>query len=270
MSQVAMKKKSLEESVRGHSSGIIESERRIEVVGEDKFGELLEKYREFSKGTLEFAKITEVLTPEDLNLFLQMIPFVSGESIEDRDTSNFFTSKLLNNSYNAGHNNFVLDFTNQGLSGCGHRLFASKENPLKLMVYGHTIASGQNAENVHFEFNGNDTGWCGYQSVDSKYRIMGNVGYLLGGYSTNCYFLVKGNSGNNCFGFSEGSTLVLEGAVGDNCGTSSKSSTFKTTREENLPKLLDSVVKKIEERPSGNKIIFVNKDGSEEMVRDYS
>ena len=91
-----MKKKSLEESVRGHSSGIIESERRIEVVGESGLKEAISNFKKFLKTRIEvnddgilelqrgsFEGVDYVFSNEEINRFL-----ISTLSLEREDNYN--------------------------------------------------------------------------------------------------------------------------------------------------------------------------------------
>ena len=112
---------------------------------------------------------------------------------------------MIQNSYNAGNNNFYLKPPLvEDLSFLGAYLQGSTEREIIL-------------------------------------QIDGNVGYKCGYLAKNSTFMINGNVGNGCGGYTKSSTFRINGEVEVLCGESAKNSTFKTTKPETLKKLLEYV-----------------------------
>ena len=121
----ALKKKSLEESLNGHTGGTIESERLVEVVGENELRDILDQYKEFLDKNLifnyqgsafdaedvsyAFDLVKRTLTPEEINNFLQLTAICDDHPLYWSNTS-LFLSGLIQESYNDGNSSFDLNF----------------------------------------------------------------------------------------------------------------------------------------------------------------
>jgi hypothetical protein len=103
-------------------------------------------------------------------------------------------------------------------------------------------------EHIEIDVYG-DIGNSGIISKKTTLRIYGSVGRACGEYSQDC-------------------TFELYGDIGRRPGKS-RDCTYKTTEQGTLEELVTSVIDTWQGQPSGNKIIFIHEDGSEELVRHY-
>ena len=148
--ELAMKKKSLEDSLSGHSAGIIDSERRIEVVGEDKFGKLLRKCGDYMNAPSgQILQLSEILTPDELNLFYK-ISIEAFLELGDLQTvrRKRFIDTLIKNSYWAVFNDF--EFMHplnsfEFISG----IKCTEDNPLRIKMQGPSLSAGRKSSFVH-------------------------------------------------------------------------------------------------------------------------
>lgn len=257
--------KGIEGLVEEYAPGVIEEE-KIEVVGVDKFAELLEKYERFlsiipiedkrnfpSDKACQMIRetITETLTPQEINAFLQATS--AYEYLENYSTNTgLFITELIKNSYKQGHDNCYLDtidlpslnFIGYSLNPIDFKLNAT-EKKLVVTIYGDVgNACGAFTQNVVFD-------------------VRGSAGELYGFVSRNSTFRVRVNAGWGCGGCTLDSTFIIEGDVGAKCGDIAHHSTFKTPNQKTLEKLKNTVL-----RNKGNKIIFIHPDGREQIVQD--
>ncbi len=203
--ELAMKKKSLEDSLRGHSAQV-EDEKLVEVVGENRFKELLEKCRKHIFGK-HSSTIDEVLTPVELNTFLHYLATLEGDVENWHQRGDHCINKLIKNSYEAGYNNFV--FHTEGLpqmSLC-HHFKANGNRPLNIEIFGSVSMFGSQFE------HGNS-------------KVYGDVGDNLGINSQNSTYLVEGNAGRGVGVNSYNSCFTIHGNVGDECGYKAKNCLF--------------------------------------------
>jgi len=93
--ELAMKKKSLEDSVRGHSGGVIESEKEVEVKGESPLIKVVQNFEKFLGREIPndipleldeeyFEGIPYILSSNELNAFLQLTPYLIGHENYER------------------------------------------------------------------------------------------------------------------------------------------------------------------------------------------
>ncbi|MBI4453658.1 hypothetical protein HY636_03365 [Candidatus Woesearchaeota archaeon] len=170
---------------------MLDSEDKINVIGENTFGELFREYERYmsEKGKTQknLDDMTGVLTPEDINEFLLTTKRFREYNEYSERTGEFIT-KLIQNSYDAGNNNFGL-------------------NTKKLKT------------------------------------SIGGLGRNLQGYPERIL------------------SLQIDGDVGDECGFRAAYCTFKTSNSRTLNALLEQVP-----LIRGNKIYYINPNGSEEMI----
>lgn len=267
--------KGLDDVLNKHKAQGVDKVREVEVIGDDKFAELFEKYEQFLKGRSFGSKSTEILTPEEINLFLQAT-VVHEEHPSYVIITSLFISKLIQNSYNDGYNDFVLDTELlSSIMGLGYDLNGTEDNPINLTIYGEKV---------------ND---CCFNSSYLNLNIEGNVakfGYYLNNSEVKVYgeVLTLGIIGTN------NTTFDIKGKIGcveeDLVKAGTTYCTFKAYDQESLNVLLrgvpeihtvetemdsdsDGVIlkdKDFDQDPSYNKIIFVHPDGNEETVRFYN
>ena len=244
------KGKGINDVVRGITPGRVEDERRVEVVDENEFSELMDKcfkfvdddnYRHlYDPDKLRASLRGYVLTPSQINYFLQAT--IELESCKGYAHSVCrFMRPLIQNSYDAGHNGFTLNTKDLPLIGSvGWSLKGTEDRLLMLGVEGDAgNILGLGARHACFTLNGNYVG-----------DNLGSTAF----YST--FILNVEDTGKD------------SGFVAGDC-------TFKTPNREVLSKLIDSVSRVDgdifgKRKPSYNKIIFIHPDGTEETVRNYA
>ncbi|MFH1638031.1 MAG: hypothetical protein ABIB71_06405 [Candidatus Woesearchaeota archaeon] len=92
------------------------------------------------------------------------------------------------------------------------------------------------------------------------------LGQLLHGRGNNLLEInVEGSVGDFCgYGAKNIRTLHIDGEVGDHCGFGADNSTFKTPNQQTL-----QLLKKNVENDRGNRIYFINEDGSEKEIKEW-
>jgi len=192
------------------------------------------------------------LTPSEINMFLQMtVKYDSRGCLGD--SPGRFINELIIQSYHAGHTNFEFNthILTEKIHELGVGIGVNKKRPIRIDVNGDV---------------GNE---CGIFAGNINLNISGNVGSKFGHKSCNSLFNVQGNAGE-LFGYgSEKSEFVLTGTSDPRyCGTGAISSIFKTPNRKTLNQFLGCISGEYDHHP-GNRIVFIHKDGTEEIVRDY-
>ena len=246
------KGKGIDGLLRGITPGNLETERKVEVVGENNFSELLNFYgMALTAGRppaalyeiLEINNIQTVLDPASINAVLQATVQYEACQYYPSQTSSV-VNELIRRSYAAGNQKFILNTRGlPDMPGLASLLVSVKERQIMLDVYG----------NVGPLF--------GKKSLFSVLNVHGVAGDKLGWAARNTEF------------------SVTEG-LGEQSGFYARDCTFKTPNEEVLEKFVESVAPVmyckfndfLEETniPSRNRIIFINSDRTEEVVKDYA
>ena len=173
------KGKGIEGLFEGFTAGKPEEEKPIEVA-EGRFQELREKYEKFLDAKItpwndmddERRKITDLLMPEDINKFLQItIQYEQHRQYCWR--TGYFISRLVQNSYTAGHNEFILDTTAlKEIDYLGSRLEGTKERPIELTIKGNAGSNfGFWSKDATFNIIGNARDYCGWGVENSTFKI---------------------------------------------------------------------------------------------------
>ncbi|MBI4453656.1 hypothetical protein HY636_03355 [Candidatus Woesearchaeota archaeon] len=211
----------LDDLIRRHTAQKPEKRREIKVSRNrsNKLKSLLRTYEQYltieGVPQLEFVRKNlenkMVLTPLEINAFLQMTLESEGREKDYMiEGAGMFISTLIQNSYNARHNHFVLDTSNlRGkIDKLGWFIKGSSKRLINIKVFGDL---------------GNDCFDEGkYLSVD----IYGNVG---SGYATNVKYSslkIDGNAGEWCCSNAEYSSVIINGNAKDKCGHNAKASFF--------------------------------------------
>ena len=204
------KGKGIEGLFEGFAAGKPEEEKKIEVV-EGVFQGLMERYErilemKYAERKNQLDKITDILTPAEINTFLQMT--IRHEQHEEYClTTREIISELIQKSYDAGHNDFMLDTTAlKEIYYIGSNLEGTEERPIEITITGNT------------------GDWCGCLSKHLTYKI-------------------TGNTGGECGYGSKNSTFEISGNTGEGCGKYSTFSTYKTPNRKTLQKMLKDVPK---------------------------
>lgn len=134
--------------------------------------------------------LDEILSDMDSLTPDQILEF---SKVDSSPLMNSYLSKLIQKSYNAGHNDFRVDSGSDILSIGG--LNGTPENILKLTL----------SDNVSTFFGDN----CSY----SNFLILGNAGYGLGNESNNCLYRVAGQIKGGCFIHANDCMLVCDDII---------------------------------------------------------
>lgn len=249
MIRVAAIKKTggIEGLVRNYTPGRVEVEGTI--TGTD-FGPLYEKYvaclqrKEIDDEFLStFSTVSEVLTPAEINAFLH-----GTIQYEDHHNYLFHTgyiiSRLLQNSYTAGYNNFRLDMIHPFCS-IASEIQGTPEKPLTLTLFGDVGDDcGGSSKNIAVTVHGSVGEECFNGSEDSSFMLYGTVGILFAHGAKNCTF-----------------TLYFQKRkrIGSGFGNDSENCTFKTTDFDKAKWMYGNVLDE-------NKVYFI--DGDKEKLID--
>ncbi len=182
-------------------------------------------------------QVKEILTPTELAVFLQSTMLHEEDENYARATGLFLTV-LIQNSYRAGGNNFILPFHNlPAPEDVGLFLRGDGENPIVITLQGTGQSVGNFSQNVVYKIEGN-----------AKYRF---------GQKTNATYIIT----RNLISFS--------------CHQEAAGVTFKVYKKKALQKLLkitrdqNPEIPPYPEVPEGNRIYFVKTTGEEVIMRDF-
>ena len=169
------KGKGIEDLFKGFIPVKPEELKEIEVA-EGRFQGLMGEYERFLDmecGDLDnrLNKITDILTPTDINLFLQTT--IRHEQHKNYDwATGHFISELIQNSYDAGHNDFTLSTTAlKRIHNLGSYLEGTKKRPLEITIKGNIgYSCGCSAKNAAFNIKGNARDSCGFCAENSTFK----------------------------------------------------------------------------------------------------
>ena len=182
----------------------LKEEASLEIPGLE---DLLEKFKKVLKFNLDredlednkeldeiIDSISDILTPNKISLFIE-------ETKKIKDKMNYYTlssnviTKLIQNSYDAGHNGFLFftDSSNEILGFCA-LLKGTKEKPIEVIVNGSVDQSfGVHADYVMFKIHGNAKEWLGQGSKSSSFEVHGDVENDCAHAAYYSSFDIKGN-----------------------------------------------------------------------------
>ena len=263
----------IEDLFRGFAAGKPEEEKLIKVVGESAFKRLMAQYIGFIgfrdyEGEPPIRLITSLmldsLTPEQINAFLQTTSRYEQYKGYCWGTGRFI-SAMVQKSYDAGHNRFHLNTTAlQEINLLYNQLKGRPDEPIQVTHTGNIGEHcGDKACYLIIDIRGDTGDACGVEVYNSMFNIRGNTGDWYGSKSNFSTFNITGDTGDQCGDLSGKSTFNITGDTGLRCGQASINSTFKTPNRKTLEKMLKDVSKY-------NRVIFINPDGTEEIVRDYA
>ena len=179
------------EFLAGYEPGQLEETRKVQTVGSG-LSELMRKYElELDRFELFLevynSNITEVLTPSEINSFLQTTQQFGGHQNYSWCTGRIL-SILLQNSYNKGYNHFNLETINlPRISGIGY-LIGKEENHLVLSVQGDVGNVGRRIQYSIFTINGVVEGGFGAHALNSTFIFNGPNRGDLGFGAEDCTF----------------------------------------------------------------------------------
>ncbi len=205
--------------------------------------------------TQEENHVDEVLTPREINAFLQVTPHYCDRDYTE--STGLFISRLIQNSYKAGHNDFLLDTqTLPQIDNLGCYLKGKYNDRISICVIGD-VGNSSATKASYLDLT-----------------IQGNASYLLGKFSSHTDITVHGDVGS-IFEMVDQCCCFIEGKLNTSHSTiMAFESVFKTNNPDTLQHLLRMVSKKSghydEEickwAPTKNKIVFVHPKGEEEKA----
>ena len=138
------KSKGIDTLVSGYSPQKVEEEKRTSTEGNSKLADLMRRFEDFLHEWYphrpESILPKEVLLPATLSVFSSMITKYENNPFYENDSGRFLNS-LIQNSYDAGYNNFQLE-TRNNLLGLGTHLQGDSHRPLLLELTGKTECTG--------------------------------------------------------------------------------------------------------------------------------
>ncbi len=136
-------------------------------------------------------------------------------------------TKLIQDSYNHGNNNFYSNFGENGCSDLGEGLSGTQDRPLVLTVGGKSFYSSfSQLENVKVHIHGSVSISC-YPIKNSSIEVHGNADREFGRESKKSTFIIHGNVGEDCGYRSSKCDFTIYGNTGDLPGNLAWKSKFR-------------------------------------------
>ncbi len=232
---------------------LVEPPSPIVVVGEDKFGAVLENYLCFLdeydwlvtyRSEIRQLKdaITAVLHPEEINQFLQLTTLYSDHE-RWRNNTGIYVTKLLENSVKAGNKEFIFDATTlpRKINFLASDLYFKKKG-VKLIIHGDVgDYCGHNIDFLDLSVYGNAKTGFGGGARKSRLYCSGNVGGLCGTVAKNSFIEIEGHVGEDYGQGARDTTFVFRSTVENTHMFSEDRAaidcTFKTPNNETFQKL---------------------------------
>jgi len=138
-----------------------------------------------------------------------------------------YLSKIIQISYDAGNNDFVLNTGDYFIRNLGFKLNGKEKNPIKLTIQGNTgDKCGTGVIHSEFSITGITRDSCGWGAKYSKFSMEGNVGDWCGTDAKFSGFSVKGSVGGSFGRHAEYSEFSVVCDTGDLCGDDARYSNF--------------------------------------------
>ena len=198
---------SFNDFLAGYKADELEEVRKVQTVGTD-FSELMRKYERLLDEPTpyldemintsyrdemilifsHFHKITTILTPAEINSFLQTTQQYADHRYYHR--TGLVISSLINNSYSSGYNGFSINTTEDlpRINFVMNNIIGKETNPLLISVQGNIgYYVGYRTQYSAFTFNGS-VGECGDEAQNSTFLFNGEAGLCSGRGAKNCTF----------------------------------------------------------------------------------
>ena len=213
------------------------------------------------------SEIDEILTPEHINRLLPKIRGIHEEITSKYKTGSFF-SKLIQNSYDAGYNNFIINTLLEGINGLGNETKGTKDNPIKIKIFGNTGDScGISAEYCNFEIHGNVDQWFGTHARNSDFKIYGNVKCWCASHARDSNFYIQGDVEDNFGMDAKSCNLEVKGKIGPWDELRAKDSTLTTYDQETYNKIVRKLRAALNiHNHKGNTAILKDQQGNIESI----
>ena len=212
--------------------------------------------------------VTEILPPAMINGFVQLVPpYISSTS--KRDLSRFLTH-LIQQSYDAGYNQFYLDTTDvEKLQGLGATLKGKSKRPLEINVDGPISDYFlNNAKKVVATLKTqSEPMFTGHRAKKIHLTITGPAGVHTGVHADYSSFVIQGEPSVDHAGYGLGMDARFSSFRLESFGTKKYwpfgevAFPFGCTFKTNTPETMDNILQYL---PLGNRAIFIHPDGTEE------
>jgi len=187
---------SFNDFIGGYKLGELEEVKKAQTVGTD-FSELMRKYEtvldthipDEANFVLHSPNITEVLTSDEINSFLQVTQKYEDHIDYFWKTGLMFSS-LIQNSYNNGYNGFRLNTTLlPGIDFMGSYIVGEEKNPIDVTILGNgALGVGYEANYSMFTINGDAGNGCGLYARFSSFTFNGRVNFISRLEMSHCTF----------------------------------------------------------------------------------
>jgi hypothetical protein len=200
----------------GYTAVDVETQRDVNTTQSENIFLALDEFKQQYEKHDFPADITSnlTLTPEEILAFSLIYQMPEREITEGIEGA--YISRLIQNSYNNGHNNFAIErYDGLVQDNVAERLIGSEDNPIRLTVdcdIGHLF--GVSSEYLIAEINGNTKSLFGFKSKYLDVNVNGNCGRSFGQDSHNLNAKVTENvwsMGNNSYylNFEVGGDLIF-------------------------------------------------------------
>jgi hypothetical protein len=265
--------KGIDDVLSSITPGEVEEQQQVHVEGDNYFATAAEKYAAFSQTSFpswEFHKcleklretVSEVLTPTEMQAFLLATTIYDDCERYERKTG-VFVSQLLQNSYDAGHNEFVLNTRSlpRGLEFLGYNLRGTEERPIKVEVLGDVGDDcARNTVHLTMTFHDNVRDSCARASEYFTGTFRVKVGRDCGYRSAHFNGVFEDFVEMYCARESRDFIGVFHGDIECFFARDSVGGTYKTTSEQLLEKLKREI-------STENTLVYIKTDKTEVVVR---
>ena len=193
-----------------------------------KVYEGIEDKHDFYQNNQQISKLESiVLNRGQINLFLQKIIKQYPRDRISNKVTGVYLSKLIGDSYSAGHNDFVLNTCNTRIEDLCYNILGTKEKPIQIRIDGDVgTYCGRDAQHCFFNNKGG-IGWaCGSNARHCTFNNEDGVGDMCGVDAQYCIFNNNGLIGKMCGFNAKQCKFNNEGDVGDMCGSEAKQCMF--------------------------------------------
>lgn len=202
----------------------------------------------------------EVLTPAQIEVVMQKIIDCGRKKLSESgglSSTGLFLTRLIQDSYDVGHNHFSLKTRDMPLNCLGYKLKGSLGRELELRIMGNAKSQmgsgarltiftvegsvenscGSDAKQCLFNIEGNVYDYCAFKSEQSTFNIGGNVRDYCAFKSEQNIFNIGGSVGVACGALSRYNSFEVKGSVGEGFGLLSSNSEYYSPNKETYEKM---------------------------------
>jgi hypothetical protein len=186
--------------IRGYFPQALQEQLLVETNGGNRLEQLLRELHDFQKPTV-------VLKPTEIDGFFQSV---------DHAKLDEFTNNLIQNSYDAGNNDFKLHSHKKQANICSD-LVGQEDNLLRIEIFGNVgDYCGRGASYVQLHLHGNANLAFASAAHNSEFIVDGNVDLGCAEYGTSCKMTIQGDFSGYDFAYkARDSEFILHGELSD-------------------------------------------------------